>query len=284
MITSGIEKLKKAMDESGRYITPDNVDRRFLDRVLGRCDFWLHFLLLRVIWRGGLQARRHRFDRWCWAEHAVRSIWAVERCGGIVEIIGGGLTSVKGPAVFVANHMSMLETLIMPGPVLAYHNSTIVVKQALIDMPFFGMIMRESGAIGVGRKDPRQDLKVMMERGVKELESGRSVMIFPQSTRLPIFDPSKFNSIGVKMAVKAGCPVVPVALKTDLLGIGRIVRDFGRVDRSRKVWFNFGEALPPEMNKREIHARCVEFIVSNLRAWGAEIVEAGDTGGKEDEQ
>jgi len=172
--------------------------------------------------------------------------------------------------------MSMLETLIMPGPILAYHDATIVVKQALLDMPVFGRLMRDAGAIGVGRKDPRKDLKVMMEQGVAELKSGRSIMIFPQSTRLPVFDPSKFNSIGVKMAVRAGCPVIPVALKTDLLGIGKIIRDFGKVDRSKKVWFKFGEALPPDMNPKEIHARCIDFITSNLRSWGAQIAGEGN--------
>ncbi len=279
MITIGVEKLRKALDETGRYVTPEDVVMRCLDHPFGRYDFWLHLLLLRVIWRGCGESRRNRFDRWCWAEHAVRSIWAVERCGGTVEIVDGDLAKVSSPAVFVANHMSMLETLIMPGPVLAYHDATIIVKQALLDMPFFGRLMRDAGAIGVGRKDPRQDLKVMMERGVNELKNGRSIMIFPQSTRLPIFDPSKFNSIGVKMAVRAGCPVIPVALKTDLLGIGKVIRDFGKVDRSKKVWFKFGEAIPPDMDRKEMHARCVDFIVSNLREWGAEIVEQNDAAG-----
>jgi 1-acyl-sn-glycerol-3-phosphate acyltransferase len=227
-----------------------------------------------------MESRRNKFDRWCWAEHSVRSIWAVERCGGTVEIVDGDLAKVNKPTVFVANHMSLLETLIMPGPVLVYHDATIVVKQALLDMPFFGRLMRDAGAIGVGRKDPRRDLKVMMERGIHELKNGRSLMIFPQSTRLPKFDPSKFNSIGVKMAVRAGCPVIPVALKTDLLGIGKVMRDFGKVDRSKKVWFKFGEAIEPDVDRKEMHARCVDFIVSNLRSWGAEIEgDATNTGG-----
>lgn len=276
MITPGVEKLREALDKTGRYVTPEEVVMRCLDHPFGRYDIWLHFLLLRVILRGCMESRRNKFDRWCWAEHAVRSIWAVERCGGTVEIVDGDLAKVNRPTVFVGNHMSMLETLIMPGPILAYHDATIVVKQALLDMPVFGRLMRDAGAIGVGRKDPRKDLKVMMEQGVAELKSGRSIMIFPQSTRLPVFDPSKFNSIGVKMAVRAGCPVIPVALKTDLLGIGKIIRDFGKVDRSKKVWFKFGEALPPDMNPKEIHARCIDFITSNLRSWGAQIAGEGN--------
>ena len=285
MMTLGVKKLKEALDETGRYVTPDDVLMRALDHPLGKYDFWLHFLLLRVMWRGCMEARGNRFDRWCWAEHAVRSIWAVERCGGQVEIIDGDRANIDGPAVFVANHMSLLETLIMPGPIIAYHDATIVVKQALLEMPFFGRLMRHAGAIGVGRKDPRQDLKVMLERGVSELKNGRSIMIFPQSTRLPVFDPSKFNSVGVKMAVRAGCPVIPVALKTDMLGIGRVIRDLGKVDRTKKVWFRFGEAIPPTVPRKEIHQRCVDFVTSNLREWGAQIADNADQKeGKPDEQ
>lgn len=285
-MTPGVDKLKKSLIETGRYVTPDRVRMRFADRIFGRFSFWLHFLLLRVVARGCGETRHGGPDRLCWAEHAVRSIWAVERCGGQVLIEGEPLTRIQGPAVYVANHMSMLETLIMPGPILAFNDATIVVKQALLDMRFFGAVMRNVGALGVGRKDPRQDLKVMLEGGTAEIRKGRSIMLFPQSTRLPVFDGSKFNSIGVKLAVKAGVPVVPIALKTDMLGIGKVLRDFGKVDRSKKVLFRFGEPLPCALGKREMHEKCVSFITETLREWGAEVVEPEKkgSGGNADEQ
>lgn len=276
MIVPILEHIKREIVETGKYKTKLVTPGRFADRFFTKFDFWAHFLLLRVIARGCSEARKGTFDRWSWGEHSVRSIWAVERCGGYVEIIAPTLPEIKEPAVYVANHMSMLETLIMPGPILAFNDGIIVVKQALLDMPFFGHLMKTAGSIGVGREDPREDLKVMLEGCGEALKKGKSIMIFPQSTRLPVFDESKFNSIGVKIASRAGVPVVPVALKTDWLGVGRVLRDFGKIDRSKKIMFRFGEPIPPSVDRKETHARCVKFITDNLLEWGAEVV--GHTG------
>jgi 1-acyl-sn-glycerol-3-phosphate acyltransferase len=279
------EKLKQTLDEKGCYHTPDVVERSIGDRLFGNCDFWFHKLALTAISLGCFRAYTGKFDRWCWSRYGLRIVTAIERCGGEVHIEGAAnLDKLDGPAVFVANHMSMLETLILPGLVLLYTDSTIIVKQALIDRPFFGEIMRSVGALGVGRTDPRQDLKVMLGGGAEALKQGKSIMIFPQSTRLPIFDRSKFNSIGVKIASKAGVPVVPVALKTDFQGVGKVVKDFGPVDRSQKVMFAFGEPMPPTMNRKEIHAKSIDFIESSLKSWGAELADSSDAEGEKHEQ
>lgn len=268
------DELKRILTEKGTYRTPEIVPRSLGDRIFGNTDFWYHATTLKVVSSGCLHAYAGKFSRECWYSHGVIAMHTVERCGGKIVIEGGrNLAALDGPVVFVANHMSMLETLILPGLVLLFTDSTIIVKQSLIDRPFFGKIMRTVGALGVGRKDPRADLKVMLEGGAAALKSGKSVMIFPQSTRLTTFDGSKFNSIGVKIAAKAGVPVVPIALKTDFLGVGRLVRDFGAVDHSKSVMFSFGEAMPPTMDRKEIHRRCVEFITEKLREWGTEIVD-----------
>jgi hypothetical protein len=49
----------------------------------------------------------------------------------------------------------------------------------------------------------------MMDGGLARLKQGISIVVFPQTTRMVDFDASQFNSIGVKLAKKAGVPVVP---------------------------------------------------------------------------
>ena len=58
------------------------------------------------------------------------------------------------------------------------------------------------------------------------------------------FDPGAFNSLGAKLAARSGVPVVPIALKTDFSGLGPVVKEFGRIDRTRTVHFRFGELVP----------------------------------------
>jgi 1-acyl-sn-glycerol-3-phosphate acyltransferase len=97
------------------------------------------------------------------------------------------------------------------------------------------------------------------------------VVIFPQSTevtRSAVFDPAMFNSMGIKLARKADVPVVPVAVKTDAWGTGRILRDFGTIDPSKKVHFSFGRPMEVKDSGKEEHRKTLEFIMEKLKQWG----------------
>ena len=85
--------------------------------------------------------------------------------------------------------------------------------------------MRSRNPIVVGRTDPRKDLEAVMNGGVELLKNGISIVIFPQSTRSVEFKPEEFNSLGVKLAKKAGVDVVPIALKTDFWGNGKLIKE-----------------------------------------------------------
>jgi 1-acyl-sn-glycerol-3-phosphate acyltransferase len=123
--------------------------------------------------------------------------------------------------------------------------------------------------ITVTRTNPREDLKAVLEEGSALLKEGRSVIIFPQTTRTMELEPERFNSIGVKLARRAGVPVVPIALKTDALGNGRVLKDFGTVDPTRDVHFSIGEPMEITGRGHEEHRRIIEFITAKLNTWKA---------------
>ena len=110
-----------------------------------------------------------------------------------------------------------------------------------------------------------------MTEGPKVLEGGRSIVVFPQSTRSVTFKPSEFNSIGAKLAKRTGVPLIPLALKTDFHGLGKVVKDFGPVDRSKTVHFEFGPAMKISGNGRDEQAACSDFIGKSLQSWGGEV-------------
>ena len=144
---------------------------------------------------------------------------------------------------------------------------TFEIKQSLMEVPFFRDIMTSLEAIPIGRANPRDDLKAVFEEGGKLLASGRSIIIFPQSTRSEEFDPEKFNSIGIKLAKRAGVPVLPFALKTDFLGNGRYFRDLGPVRPEREVWVEFGAAREVAGNGQELQQEIIAFIRERLKEW-----------------
>jgi len=131
----------------------------------------------------------------------------------------------------------------------------------------FKHVLRSRDPIIVGRTNPRDDFKAVMEGGVQRLKTGRSIIIFPQTTRTTVFDPKAFNTIGVKLAHKANVPVVPIALKTDAWGNGKYLKDFGKIDPSKKVYFAFGEPMLIQGTGAEEHHKVVEFISSKLQKW-----------------
>ena len=135
-------------------------------------------------------------------------------------------------------------------------------------VPYFKDILSSIGNIPVERKDPREDLKKVLTEGKRILSEGKSLIVFPQSTRTAVLDPDKFNSLGVKIAKSAGVPVVPFALKTDFLSQGKgIFRDLGPVHPGRDTWFEFGPAMEVTGNGKEQLQQTVEFIQDRLEKW-----------------
>ena len=223
-----------------------------------------------IVFRASSLAKRGRYGDIEWSESSFAIMKALEHVGVVFEVTGADhFINLEVPCVFIGNHMSALETFVLPCIIEPFKDVTFVVKQSLIDYPVFRHVMRSRYPIVVSRTNPREDLKAVLEGGTERLKAGRSVIIFPQTTRTPAFDPAEFNTIGIKLAKKAGVPVIPIALKTYAWGNGKHLKDFGRIDPSQKVWFAFGEPLAITGNGAAEHRKIIGFISTSLKAWNA---------------
>lgn len=221
-------------------------------------------IVLRAAWK----AKRGKYDGEAWAGSSLEVFQALENVGVKFDIKGiEHLRAVDGPCLIIGNHMSTLETMVLPGIIQPLRETTFVVKQQLITYPIFKHVMISRNPIAVTQTDPRGDFKLMMSGGQERLADGVSLVVFPQGERTQAWDPKQFNSIGVKLASRAGVPIVPVALKTDAWGLGAIISDFGKIDPSKTVHFEF--APPTEVNGRgaEENQAIVEFITEKLNDW-----------------
>jgi 1-acyl-sn-glycerol-3-phosphate acyltransferase len=228
-----------------------------------------------VIVQGVRTLRAKRFSTETLGQLSWRLIHSAEQMGTLVTF--EGFESMRGidrqPAVIVANHMSLVETMLLPAGVFANGPMIIVAKRSLTRYPAFGRILEASRAILVDRRNPRQDLADVLEQGVRRLKEGCSVLLFPQGTRLPVFDPGRFNSLGVKLAKRAGVPLIPVACKTDFARPGRFLRDFGPIDPARPIRFTAGPRLDISRPQRELQEACVGHILRCLKQWNMPVVE-----------
>ncbi len=257
---------------NGSYRTgagPRSLLGRFLPEVR------LYSRLFSTVWMGSSKAKHGQYLTADWVANSLETLRALEEIGATIEINGvDNFRNLSGPCVFIGNHMSTLETMVLPCIISQFKDSTFVVKQSLVDYPVFKHIMRARNPITVGRTNPRDDLKAVFEGGEERLKAGRSIVIFPQTTRTGVFDPAQFNTIGIKLAKKANVPVVPIALKTDAWGNGKYLKDYGKVDVSKKVWFEFGKPMTITGRGDAEHQQIIDFISGKLREWGGKVADA----------
>jgi 1-acyl-sn-glycerol-3-phosphate acyltransferase len=252
------------------YQTPEGVKPSVSELLLlgSRWSVYSHFFA--TILRSRSLALAGRYDDEAWAKSSREIISFLERCRARFLIEGmDRVRGADGPLVFVSNHMSTLETLALPGLIVPMKPVTYVVKEKLMRGFFWGPIMRSRDPIAVSRADPRADLQIVLREGPRRLAAGISVIVFPQGTRTEVFDRTRFNSLGVKLAAAAGARLLPVAVKTDYWGSGGLFHGFGPIHRERPIHIEFGEPLSVSGRGKDAHERCLDFIESRLRAWGA---------------
>ena len=225
-----------------------------------------------IVYKASVNAKHDRYDDDEWCQSSFDVLRTLESVGLNFEVTGiDNMKQLDTPCVVISNHMSVLETVILPVILLPVLKITYIIKQSLLEYPVFKHIMRSRDPIAVGRTNPRLDLKAVLEGGSERLKKGISIIVFPQTTRKLSIDPAQFNTIGIKLAQKANVPIVPLALKTDAWGNGKHIKDFGKIDPSKKVRFSFGESMLIQGRGREEHQAVIQFISGKLREWKDEV-------------
>lgn len=137
-----------------------------------------------------------------WADFITKNVPInVERIG--IENIP------SGPCLFVGNHQSLLDitTLlyVLPKP------AGFVAKVEMLKAPFLPYWMRKFGCVFIDRNNPREGIKAI-KQGTDNIKNGQSMVIFPEGTRSKDGKLGEFKKGTLRMAIKAGVPVVPVSI------------------------------------------------------------------------
>ncbi|MGH3612958.1 MAG: HAD-IB family hydrolase [Pseudonocardia sp.] len=123
------------------------------------------------------------------------------------------------PAVFLFNHQSQLDVLILAK--LLRGGFTAVAKKEAANVPAFGLMFRLADVAFVDRADSTQ-ARAALEPAVQRLRDGLSLVIAPEGTRsaTPALGPFKKGAFHV--AMQAGVPIVPVVIRNagELMGRG----------------------------------------------------------------
>lgn len=242
------------------YKTEGN-KRSVLDKIFLGSRWYFVYGYGKEVIKGRNLAVKNKYDTEKWVEASSHIVRNIERSGGRFFVDGlDNITKVEGPVVFVSNHMSTLETFVFPCMIAPHKEVTFVVKETLVTMPLFGHVMKSRDPILVSRRNSKQDLLNVLKDGKEKLQKGVSIILFPEGTRQDKFDPEKFNSLGVKLAKDAGVPVIPVAIKTDFWGNGKLVKDIGPIRRKQPICITFGDPIIITGSGKAEQKQVIDFI------------------------
>ena len=114
------------------------------------------------------------------------------------------------PYVFMANHASSLD--IWAVFVAIPRRIRLIAKKQLARIPFFGWVMWAGRFIFIDRQNAVAARRSIEAAG-QRIRSGDSVLLFPEGTRTRDGTLGAFKKGGFHLALKAGVPIVPVALR-----------------------------------------------------------------------
>jgi 1-acyl-sn-glycerol-3-phosphate acyltransferase len=151
-----------------------------------------------------------------------------------------------GAVLIAVKHESMYETLEMER---IADTPVIVLKQSLSKIPLFGWLTRRYGVIPVDRSAGAKALREMLSAGRAATAAGRSVMIYPEGTRVPHGSSPRLRAGFAGMYRALGLPVVPVAVDSGRLWTKGLIKKPG------VVHFRIGETIPAGLEREELEAR-----------------------------
>ncbi|MCP4283153.1 MAG: 1-acyl-sn-glycerol-3-phosphate acyltransferase [Gammaproteobacteria bacterium] len=121
-----------------------------------------------------------------------------------------GLENIPSTNVIVfSKHQSAWETIALR--CILPPQQTWVLKRELMWIPIFGWALAANEPIAIDRKAGRRAAKQIIEQGRDRLKQGRTVVVFPEGTRVAPGTRKKYGIGGALLAEKTGYAVLPVA-------------------------------------------------------------------------
>lgn len=112
-----------------------------------------------------------------------------------------------GPAIIVANHVSYLDPILLGlGVEERGRMVRFLAKREMFDHWFTGPVMRGADQILVDR---RGDAGAALQHAELAMLDGKLLVIFPEGTIHPVFDPAGGKTGAARLALAANVPVIP---------------------------------------------------------------------------
>ena len=147
-----------------------------------------------------------------WIIYKVAQGWAqviIFITGSTIEVTGRENIPRSGGICFASNHLGYFDIALT----LAYAGRPFgfIAKKELLFLPFINLWISILGGLFIDRKNIRNALKTI-NRGIKRIQDGECMLIFPEGTRSKGHGLLPFKSGAVKLATNSLAPIVPIAI------------------------------------------------------------------------
>lgn len=171
------------------------------------------------------------------------TLWLLRVVMGLSHEVRGRENIPDGPALFAIKHQSAWDTLAIN---LIIRDAAIVLKRELTWIPLFGWCLVRARQVPIDRGGGMSVLRNMVAAAQARVTEGRSIVIFPEGTRVPPGSHKPYHA-GISALKNAlDIPVVPVALNSGLFWPRRSL-----ALRPGTITIEFLPALAPTSSRRD---------------------------------
>jgi 1-acyl-sn-glycerol-3-phosphate acyltransferase len=154
--------------------------------------------------------RQQHFIARAWARFLLRLTLSPVTVEGLEKLQPLRREGSRRPlAVYASNHLSYYDTPMLFAKLPFQFR--ILAKASLWKLPFIGWYLNRSGQVPIDQSSARAGVASLM-RGVKTLEAGLPLVIFPEGGRSANGELKSMVAGGAWMAIKAQVPLVPLTL------------------------------------------------------------------------
>ena len=183
-------------------------------------------------------------------------LWLKITCNVRINVIGK--QNIPSQAVVVlSNHQSTWETFFMQW---FFQPANFISKRELLWIPFFGWALFLMRPIAIKRARPSSAIRYVLKQGVKRLNAGNNIVIYPEGTRVADDRLGEFKTSGAALAIQANAPVLPVSHNS-----GAYWKPRRFMIKSGTIEMQIGPAIQPEgLSARDITEKARAWIAASL--------------------
>ncbi len=181
---------------------------------------------------------------------------------GIHYEVRGREHITKEAVIYASKHQSAWDTVIF---LTLIHHPAYVLKRSLLRIPLWGWYLWRMKMIAIDRSGKASSLKQMVKDSRAALNSGRSIVIYPEGTRTRPGAAPHYHPGVIAMYSQLDVPVVPVALNSGSF--------WGRdafIKRPGTIVIEFLPPIPAGMDKKQFAKQLENTIESASRKLLAE--------------